>query len=384
VTRTKLNHPIIIAGGGVIGLAIGWRLARAGAAVKLFEKNAIGRGASWSAAGMLAPLSEVGFEEQDFLKLGRESLRRFPGFLQELKDDSGIGVPLDTRGTLIIGLDRDDKERLRRLYGFREHLGLPVEWLSGTAAREIEPLISPRTSSAIWIPDDHQVDNRLLVEALKAAFEKCGGELLEHCAVTSIRTRGGRLRGVTTGTDTFDASAAVIAAGCWSKQIEGIPAELKPPVRPVKGQILTLRMDPSCPLTHVVRAPDAYLLPKEDGRLILGASEEEMGFDTSVTAGPVYKLLERGWEAIPSIYDLVIDEIQAGLRPGSRDHDPIVGETPIEGLFYATGHYRHGILLAPVTGYEMCDLILDGKSSELFQPFKPARFSPARKSSSAG
>ena len=384
MTKINSNRPVIIAGGGVIGLAIGWRLARAGAAVKLFEKNTVGRGASWNAAGMLAPLSEVGFEEQDFLKIGRESLRRFPEFLDELKKDAGIEVPLDTRGTLIIGLDRDDKERLRRLHGFREHLGLPVEWLSGTAAREIEPLISPRASSAIWIPDDHQIDNRLLVEALKTAFENCGGELHEHCAVKSIRTGGRRLTGVATDTEEFDASAAVIAAGCWSKQIEGIPAELKPPVRPVKGQIMTLQMNESCPLAHVVRAPDAYLLPKDDGRLILGASEEEMGFDTSITAGPVYKLLERGWEAIPSIYDLVIDEIEAGLRPGSRDHDPIVGETPIEGLFYATGHYRHGILLAPITGYEMCDLILEGKSSELFEPFKPARFNPTPKSAGTG
>ena len=378
MTRMNSNQTIIIAGGGIIGLAIGWRLARAGAAVELFEKNTAGRGASWNAAGMLAPLSEVGFEELDFLKIGRESLRRYPEFLDELKQDSGIQVPLDTRGTLIIGLDRDDQERLRRLYGFRQHLGLPVEWLSGSAAREIEPLISPRASSAIWIPDDHQIDNRLLIGALKTAFEKCGGELHEHDAISSIRIVGNRVTGVATGTEVFDASAAVIAAGCWSKRIEGIPAELRPPVRPVKGQILTLRMDPSCPLAHVIRAPDAYLLPKEDSRLILGASEEEMGFDTSITAGPVYTLLERGWEAIPSIYDLVIDEIEAGLRPGSRDHDPIVGETSIEGLFYATGHYRHGILLAPITAYEMCDLLLEGKSSELFEPFKPARFSPAK------
>jgi glycine oxidase len=383
MTRINQDKPVIIAGGGIIGLAVGWRLARRGASVRLFEKDVAGRSASWSAAGMLAPLSEVGFEEHDFLKLGRESLRRYPEFLDELKQDSSIEVPLDTRGTLIIGLDRDDKERLRRLHIFREQLDLPVEWLSGTRAREIEPLISPRAGSAIWIPDDHQVDNRLMVKALRTAFEKCGGRLHEHCAVKSVRIHGGRLTGVDTDNGAFDASAAVIAAGCWSKQIEGIPAELRPPVRPVKGQILTLRMDSSCPLAHVVRAPDVYLLPKDDGRLILGASEEEMGFDTSITAGPVYRLLERGWEAIPSIYDLVIEGIEAGLRPGSRDHDPIVGESAVEGLYYATGHYRHGILLAPITGYELCSLILEGASSELFEPFKPARFGPARRSSRA-
>lgn len=370
--------PIAIVGGGVIGLGIAWQLARRGASVVLFERDVPGRAASWSAAGMLAPLSEVGFEEEDFLRLGRESLRRYPQFLDELTEDSGRDVPLDTRGTLLVGLDRDDAERLRRLFEFRMHLGLPVEWLSGGEAREIEPLISPRISSAIWIPDDHQIDNRLLAAAMKTAFEKCGGTLHENMPVREISIDGGKVTGLRTESGFFGAEKIIVAAGCWSKQLEGIPKELLPPVRPVKGQIITLRADDTFALSHVVRAPDAYLLPKDDGRVILGASEEEMGFDTSITAGPVYKLLERGWETIPAIYDLVVDEIEAGLRPGSRDHDPIVGETPIGGLYYATGHYRHGILLAPSTAYEMSNLLLDAKSSELFAPFKPGRFVPAQ------
>jgi glycine oxidase len=370
------KHPIAVVGGGVIGLGIAWQLARRGAPVELFERDGAGRAASWSAAGMLAPLSEVGFEEEDFLHLGRDSLRLYPRFLDELKKDSGLEVPLDTRGTLLAGLDRDDAERLRRLFEFRMQLGLPVEWLSGGGAREIEPLISPRVSSAIWIPDDHQIDNRLLSGALKTAFVKCGGALHENLPVRDISAKNGRITGLRTDSGFVNAAQIVIAAGCWSKQFDGIPKELLPPVRPVKGQIITLRADESFALSHVVRAPDAYLLPKDDGRVILGASEEEMGFDTTITAGPVYKLLERGWEAIPAIYDLVVDEMEAGLRPGSRDHDPIVGETPIDGLYYATGHYRHGILLAPSTAYEMSDLLLDAKSSQLFAPFKPARFMP--------
>jgi glycine oxidase len=370
------KHPIAIIGGGVIGLGIAWQLARRGAPALLFERDSVGQAASWSAAGMLAPLSEVGFEEEDFLHLGRNSLHLYPQFLDELKKDSGLEVPLDTRGTLLVGLDRDDAERLRRLFEFRMQLGLPVEWLSGGGAREIEPLISPRVSSAIWIPDDHQIDNRLLTGALKTAFVKCGGALHENLPVREISTDNGRVTGLRTDGGFVAAAQIVIAAGCWSKQFEGIPKELLPPVRPVKGQIITLRADDSFALSHVVRAPDAYLLPKDDGRVILGASEEEMGFDTTITAGPVYKLLERGWEAIPAIYDLVVDEMEAGLRPGSRDHDPIVGETPIDGLYYATGHYRHGILLAPSTAYEMRDLLLDAKSSQLFAPFKPVRFMP--------
>ncbi|MFH1754221.1 MAG: glycine oxidase ThiO [Candidatus Latescibacterota bacterium] len=376
-TRPSSSAPIVIIGGGIIGLGIAWQLSRRGAPVTLFERDTVGRAASWSAAGMLAPLSEVGFEEEDFLRLGQESLRRYPQFLEDLNKDAGTEVPLDTRGTLLVGLDRDDSERLRRLFEFRMHLGLPVEWLAGSGAREIEPLISPRVSSSIWIPDDHQIDNRMLTRALRSAFENCGGTLRENQAVREVLIDGGRATGVRTEHDTIDASTVVVAAGCWSKQFAGIPKELLPPVRPVKGQIITLRANDTFPLSHVVRAPDAYLLPKDDGRVILGASEEEMGFDRTITAGPVYKLLERGWEAIPAIYDLPVDEIEAGLRPGSRDHDPIVGETPIVGLYYATGHYRHGILLAPSTAYEMQDLILDGRSSPLFAPFKPGRFIPA-------
>ncbi len=379
--KNSPQTPVAIVGGGVIGLATGWRLARKGAAVSLYEKDRVGQGASWIAAGMLAPLSEVGFEELEFLALGRESLRLFPGFLKELAEDAGDEIALDTRGTLIIGLDRDDAERLRRLHVFREDLGLPVKWLTGTEAREIEPFISPRASSAIWIPDDHQVDNRRLVELLKAAFQKRGGTLNEGCPVSRVHVDNEQVQGLRTEDGDVEAHRVVIAAGCWSKGIEGIPRELLPPVRPVKGQIITLEEIEEYTFSHVVRAPDAYLLPKGDGRVILGASEEEMGFDTTITAGPIFRLLERGWEAMPGIYDLPIREILAGLRPGSRDHNPIVGKSPIQGLYYATGHYRHGILLAPATADEISGLILEDASSGFFEPFKPTRFLPAEKRS---
>lgn len=370
------GNPVCIVGAGVIGLAIGWRLARKGAAVVVFDRDSAGRGASWVAAGMLAPLSEVGFEDEGFLRLGRESLRLFPAFLQELREDAKVEIALDTRGTLVIGLDRDDTERLQRLYDFSENLGLPVKWLSGTEAREIEPLLSPRSTSAIWVPDDNQVDNRRMVDALKTAFQCCGGTLHEHCPVSDVIIDRGRVRGVRTGQGVIDAASVVVAAGCWSKQIGGIPGNLLPPVRPVKGQIITLGADETYAFAHVIRAPDAYLLPKGDGRIVLGASEEDMGFDTTVTAGAVYRLLERGWRAIPSIYDLPIREILAGLRPGSRDHDPIVGKTTVDGLYYATGHYRHGILLAPATACEVVGLILERRSSGFFDPFRPTRFLP--------
>ena len=368
------HQPIAIVGGGIIGLAVGWQLVRRGQRVVLFEKKRSGRAASWVAAGMLAPHSEVGFEEEDFLRLGMESLREYPRFLQELEQDTGRHVPLDKRGTLIVGLDRDDSARLRRLYEYRRHLGLPVEWLVGSAVRDIEPLLSPRVTSAIWLPDDGQVNNRDLVEALREGFARLGGELREDCAVTAIHCDNGCAHAVEAAGETHAVRTVILAAGCWSNQIDGIPEGIRPPVRPVKGQLVSLRMNDDMNLTHVIRAPDVYLIPKDDGRLVLGASQEEMGFDTTATAGPVLRLLQRGWEAVPSIYELAIDDIEVGLRPGSHDHQPIIGATEIEGLYYATGHHRHGILLAPFTAYAMCDLIIDGNERESLARIRPTRF----------
>lgn len=370
------KNPYCIIGGGIVGLAVGWQLARQGQKVEIFERDHAGRASSWVAAGMLAPHAEAGFEEIDLLHLGQESLRLYPRFLEELEEDTGITVQLDRSGTLMIGLDRDDVERLRRLYDFRKQLQLPVQWMSGTEARELEPLLSPKTTAAIWIPDDAQVDNRALVEALRIAFQKRGGVLHEHTPVAAVRIEHDEVLGIQTDNRELDAPlcGVVLAAGCWSKAIGGIPEALAPPVRPVKGQILTLRMNKSCKLSHVIHAPDAYLVPKRDGRLMVGATSEEMGFDLSPTAGPVMKLLERAWEAVPSVYELSLEEIQVGLRPGSRDHAPILGETAIRGLYYATGHYRHGILLTPITAYGLSELILTGRYSELLATFRPSRF----------
>ncbi len=364
----------IIIGGGVIGLSVGWQLARRGKAVEIFERNVAGRSASWVAAGMLAPQTEAGFEELELLTLGRTSLELYPRFLRELEEDSSVKVALRTEGTLMVGLDRDDVERLKFLFDFRKRIGLAVQWLSGTESREVEPFLSPNVIAAISIPGDHQVNNRELIEALKIAFQKRGGILHEGVQVRGIQIENSCVKAIQTTHGELVASKVILAAGCWSTEIEGIPKHLLPPVRPVKGQILTLRMNDSCKLSHVIRALDVYLAPKGDGRLIVGATNEEMGFDLSPTAGPVMELLEGAWEAVPSIYDLPIEEIQVGLRPGSRDNAPILGETDIVGLYYATGHYRSGILLAPITAYELSELVLRGKCSELLAPFQPSRF----------
>jgi glycine oxidase len=374
---TKSNEqtaPVAVIGGGIIGLAVGWQLLRRGRRVTIFERDRAGRAASYVAAGMLAPHAEVGFEQEEALCLGMESLGQYPDFLRELAEDSGESVTLDERGTLIVGFNRDDTERIRRLYRFREHLELPVRWLSGSDARDIEPLLSPKVTAAIWLPDDSQVNNRSLIAALIVAFRKRGGLLKENTAVRGVLTSDGRAVGVTTDNGEHAASEVVLAAGCWSKQIDGIPAGVRPPVRPVKGQIVTLRMNDELEFGHVIRAPDVYLLPKDDGRLLVGGTQEEMGFDTTPTAGSVLGLLERGWEAVPFIYDLAIESIEVGLRPGSRDHEPIIGAAPLERLYYATGHHRSGILLAPITAYGLSELIVRGRSPDVLEPFKPSRF----------
>lgn len=364
----------VIIGGGIIGLSLGWQLAKKGINVEILERDLAGKSASWAAAGMLAPQAEMGFEDIDHFYLCRKSLELYPKFLEELYNDSGIKVEVEKTGCILPAFDRDDAERLRRLYDFREKIGLPVVWLSSSEAREVEPFLSPRCTGAIWIEDDAQVNNRLMLESLKKAFVKCGGKLYEEHNVENINVSNGKVTGVNIhGTDiNFD--NVIVAGGAWSKQIPGLPENLLPPVRPVKGQIINLRLNDSCRLTKVVRAPDVYLLPKSDGRLILGASVEEMGYDVQPTAGEIFRLLERGWEAVPSIYDLPIESIDVGLRPGSRDHMPIIGDSEVEGLFFATGHYRNGILLTPITAYELSDWIVTGTSSETLKGFGISRF----------
>ena len=369
-----MSNKVLIIGGGIIGLSLGWQLAKKGKEVEILERDKAGRSASWVSAGMLAPHSEMGFEEMELFELCRKSLELYPQFMQEVSKDSGIQVEPELNGCILPAFDRDEIERLRRIYEFREKVGLPIKWMSGTEAREIEPYLSPKCTGAIWIEEDGQVNNRKLLEALKAAFINCGGKLFEDHQVDEIIIKDGKIYGAQFHNINAEYDNIVIAAGAWSKQIKGIPENVIPPVRPVKGQIISLRMNDSCRLTKVVRAQDVYLLPKSDGRLIVGATNEEMGFDLNPTAGEVYRLLERGWETVPSIYDLPIDSIDVGLRPGSRDHEPIIGDCEIEGLYFATGHYRNGILLTPITAYELSDWMVSGNPSEILKPFQLSRF----------
>ena len=251
-----------------------------------------------------------------------------------------------------------------------------MEWLTAAATRVKEPHLAGKIAGAVFSPEDHQVDNRKLVRALRIAAEAAGVAIHEYCPVKEIAVQGGRATGVKLedGT-TAPADIVVLAAGAWSRGIAGLPPDRRPPVRPVKGQMLALRMDANAPLlNHVLWAPNAYLVPRRDGRLIVGATVEEKGFDETITAGGVMALLDAAWRAVPAIEELAIEEIWVGHRPGSRDDAPILGPGPLEGLFYATGHHRNGILLAPVTADAMARLILDNVVDPAIAPFGLERF----------
>jgi glycine oxidase len=376
---TNRRPSVAIIGAGVVGLGIAWRIAGR-AAVTVFDRGKAGSGASHAAAGMLAACCEAEPGEEALIALGRESQARWPAFAEELLRVSGIDVELRREGILHLALTADDQAEIAQRLEFQRQLDLPLEWLSAAATRAREPHLAGKIAGALFSPEDHQVDNRKLVQALHVAAEVAGATICEHRPVKEIVVQGGRAKGVLLQDETVAAAdIVVLAAGAWSRGIGGLPPDRQPPVRPLKGQVLTLQMDASAPLiSHVVWAPGAYMVPRRDGRLIVGATVEEKGFDETITAGGVLTLLEAAWRAVPAVEDLPIEEICVGHRPGSRDDAPILGRGPLEGLFYATGHHRNGILLAPVTADAMARLILDDVVEPAIQPFGLERFFPAQ------
>ena len=375
------NKKILIIGGGVIGLGIGWQLAKAGADVTIHESGQAGHGASRAAAGMLGPIAEAHSDELKLLKLSNQSLARYPEWVDELETETGMSIGYRAEGTLIIAIGDDEASQLEHTYALQQDLGLKVEWLSGREARDIEGALSPYVTASIRCETDHQVDNRLMAQALQRAYEGRGGVLHQNSPIERIVIENGTATGVKTQDGFQAADVCILAAGCWSGQISGLPDGIIPPVRPVKGQMLALRMQDGVILKNVIRTVvtrypmPVYLVPRSDGRLIVGATTEEVGFDRDLTVGGVYELLHGAYEAVPGVYKLPLIETWTGLRPGSGDNEPILGETPVKNLIYATGHYRNGILLTPITAYEISKLILTGETSETIAPFQLDRFS---------
>jgi len=377
-----MTADVVVAGGGVIGTAIAWRAAAAGLDVVVVDPDC-GEAASMVAAGMLAPVSESLFGEDALLRLNLLALRRFPAFAAELEEATGHRVGLRREGTLAVAYDPGDHAVLARLTAFRRSVGLDAEELDGRACRRLEPFLAPDVRGGVLCAGDWSVDNRRYAAALREAMRAAGVRAVPD-RVVRVRTRDGRACGVQlaggSGTGTVDCAAVVVAAGCWSAGIAGLPETLRDAVRPVKGQLLRLRMPAGMPpvLSHTVRATvrgtDVYLVPRADGEMIVGATSEERGHDLTVTAGAVHDLLHDAMSVLPVTSELILAETCTGLRPGTPDNGPIVGPAGPAGLVVATGHYRNGILLSAVTADAAVACLTGQRAAPEWEPFSPRRF----------
>jgi glycine oxidase len=366
---------VAIIGGGVIGLTVAWRAAQRGLRVTVLDRGLPGHGTTRVAAGMIAPVSEARRAEQGLLALGLASARSYPAFVADLIDASGRDPGYLACGTLAVARDDDDAAALERELALRHSLDLPAQRLLASAARRLEPALAPTVRLALEVPDDHAIDPRALSDALEAAARNAGVEIRAGTFVSGVRASAGRIEGLRTDGGELVAEQVVIAAGVWSGQLDGIPDDAQVPLHPVKGQILRLH-DPSGPglLSHALRTLGGYVVPRGDGRYVLGATQEERGFDTTVTAGAVFELLRDAIEVLPGLGELVIDELQAGLRPTTPDNAPAIGSGSIEGLHWAVGHFRHGILLAPITAHTVVAGLVGEAPPDVAAPFSPGRF----------
>jgi glycine oxidase len=368
-----MRDGVVVAGGGLIGLAVAWRCAQRGLRVTV-AAGAPEDGAWRAAAGMLAPVTEAAYGEEPLLRLGLESLRRYPGFVAELERASGAGVGLRTTGTLQVGFDADDMRALDALHGFHQELGLPARRLTASEARRREPSLTPRLRGAVHVTGDHSIDARALYAALRVAAAGAGARLVPARAAELI-VHDGHATGVRlVGGESLTGDVVVLALGAWSGALTGVPPL---PVRPVKGQILRLRGAAGLlagTVRALVRGRSVYLVPLSDGELIVGATVEEKGFDPTVTAGAVYELLRDAIEVVPGVTELELAETVVRWRPGSADNAPLLGPSGLPGLVLATGHYRNGVLLTPVTADAIAELLSDGALLAVAAPFGPDRF----------
>ncbi|WP_328539246.1 glycine oxidase ThiO [Streptomyces sp. NBC_00344] len=381
--HTDRSPDVLIVGGGIIGLVTAWRSAQRGLRTIVVDPEP-GGGAAQVAAGMLAAVTELHYGEQMLLGLNLESARRYPAFAAELTEASGQELGYRTCGTLAVALDADDRAHLRELHALQQRSGLESEWLTGRECRRLEPMLAPGVRGGLRVEGDHQVDPRRLAKALVTACERAGvgfrRSRVERLRVSDDRATGAELEdGAVLG-----AGQVVVAAGSLSGRLAGVPGDVLPPVRPVKGQVLRLTVPGayapflSRTVRAVVRGSDVYLVPRENGELVIGATSEELGWDTTVTAGGVYQLLRDAHELVPGITELPLTETRAGLRPASPDNAPLLGPTALPGLHLATGHHRNGVLLTPVTGDVMAELLATGDLPAEARPFSPLRFSPLR------
>ncbi len=369
---------IVIIGGGVIGLAVARSLALRGATdICLIERSGLGREASFAAAGMLAPQAEANTRD-DFFTLANRSREMYPNFAASLREETGTDVELNTAGTLYLALTYHDLVEIEKRYEWQSQAGLSVEKLATAEAREIEPCINETVLGALHFPQDVQVENRRLLSALINSVSRLGIKIVTETCVESIGMKGDRVSGVKTSGGFISCEKVVVAAGTWSSFIQIVPHKLAFAIEPIRGQMISFDARPQL-CRHVIYTPRGYIVPRQDGRLLAGSTSEHAGFTKQVTAGGISTILASAQEISPAVANLPIVDTWSGLRPRAPDNLPVLGPCDeIAGLFYATGHYRNGILLAPVTGELIAEAVVDGTLSPLLGPFSPSRFDLVR------
>jgi glycine oxidase len=376
----------VIIGGGVIGLSVAWRAAQRGISVTLADPQP-GRGASHAAAGMLTPAAEAAYAEKDLFTLGLESLERYPGFVEELTARTGEPTGFRQAGTLQVGYDADDLAVLHEAEALQESLGVASERLTARECRAAEPMLDPSVRGGLLTKSDGSVDPRLLIRVLAMAAGQAGVTVLPQQAAEILVSTGPgpgeRAAGIRLADGTeVTADHVVLAAGWQSGQLRGLPPGALPPIRPVKGQILRLRASggaalPGRCVRGIVRGCPVYLLPRESGELVVGATQEELGADTRVTAGGVWALLRDARTLVPGITELDFTEAIAGLRPCTPDNAPVLGPAGLPGLVLATGHFRGGVLLSPITAEVIAEYLATERMPAVAAPFTMARFATA-------
>ena len=372
---SKGSADVVIIGGGVIGLAIARGLALRGVRdVCLIERATLGTEASFAAAGMLLPQVEADAED-DFFKLACRSRDLYPSLAAALREETGIDIELDTTGTLYLALNEHDHEEIEKRHGWQTRAGLAVELLSAAAAREIEPCIPESVFGALRFPNDIQVENRRLLSALANSVNSLGVTVLTETNAESLEIERDRVEGVQTNRGPIRSKSIVIAAGTWSSLLLRSSMLPDPVIQPVRGQMICLESKPQL-TRHVLYSPRGYLVPRQDGRLLAGSTSENAGFAKRITAGGISSILQNTLEISPAIATLPVVDTWAGLRPRPADGLPVLGACgEIDGVVYATGHYRNGILLAPLTAELIVDAVVTGVTSPSLAPFSPDRFS---------
>ncbi|MCC7436958.1 MAG: glycine oxidase ThiO [Armatimonadetes bacterium] len=362
-----------IVGGGIAGLTAARALAQHGQRVVVIEQSVIGHGATAAAGGMLAPLVEARSAEPHTVQFGMEALRFYPEFVAQLQAEAEMNVGYRTEGTLVVAPDRDQAEQLRHLFAEQQRLQLPVEWLSGYELRQIEPYLSPTVVGGIRSQQDHQVDNRLLAVALARAVVRLGGKVIENVGELYPERVGGTWQAEANGVS-IKAANILLAEGAAATALRRMLPDIAKHLRPVKGQFLRLDQRELHLIDHVVRTTEVYLVPKNNGQIVVGASAEDRGFDNRNTVGEIFELLRAAWECIPAVRELPILETGVGFRPATSDHLPLLGRTQIEGLAVAAGYYRHGILFAPYAAHLLADHLVQQASNQWIHTFSPERF----------